>query len=494
MKQVIRYIRQHLSLRLGIIIVLVTTITFSMLFGFMFSRSKSYIQKTAIDRAMQILDNTAERINGIMDETETVTNFLAQTTPRHLSPDSLLVFSRRAVQENPFLTGMAISMEPYFFPKMGRYYSAYSLRHWESYEGDINDVPDSITTVREGPFEYFEAPWYKASRTLGKASWIGAFDDYNEGTLSSPDIMTSYCCPMRDADGQFIGSVTASLTLKWLSKVVTAIPDYPHSSAIMIDRTGVYLAHPDTAKLFHETIFSDAAPEAKQEISDMGKKMIAGHSGMLQTIVDGHDAFIFYRPLNRTGWSMAIVCPSSDVFARYNHLLVIVWVVIAIGLVLLMLFCYLVVGRAMLPISRLDEQAKHIAEGRFDEPLPESHRKDSVGRLTNSFISMKQSLAESVDSIRQYNDKLQEQNDELTQAYQLKLETNQQKVAFIQDMYHRIRTPLNIICGFAQLLKESHQTLQAEEVEDITSRMKESADDISHLARKLDEVATTASP
>jgi sigma-B regulation protein RsbU (phosphoserine phosphatase) len=77
MKQVIQYIRQHLSLRLGIIIVLVTTITFSMLFGFMFSRSKSYIQQTAIDRAMQILDNTAERINGILDETETVTNFLA---------------------------------------------------------------------------------------------------------------------------------------------------------------------------------------------------------------------------------------------------------------------------------------------------------------------------------------------------------------------------------------------------------------------------------
>ena len=215
---------------------------------------------------------------------------------------------------------------------------------------------------------------------------------------------------------------------------------------------------------------------------------------MLQTIVDGHDAFIFYRPLNRTGWSMAIVCPSSDVFARYNHLLIIVWVVIVIGLVLLMLFCYLVVRRAMLPISRLDEQAKHIAEGRFDEPLPESHRKDSVGRLTNSFICMKESLAESVDSIRQYNDKLQEQNDELTQAYQLKLETNQQKVAFIQDMYHKIRTPLNIICGFAQLLKESHQTLQAEEVEDITSRMKESADDISHLARELDDVATVTRP
>lgn len=491
MKQLIRYIKQHLSLRLGLIIVLVITIGFGVLFGFLFSEGKNYIQRAAIDHAMSLLDNTAERINGILDETETLTNFLAQTTPRHLSPDSLLVFSRRAVQENSFITGMAISMEPFFFPEMGRYYSAYSLRHWESYDGDLNDVPDSITTVREGPFEYFEAPWYKTPRTLGKACWVDAYDDYNEGTLSSPDILTSYCCPMRDANGQYIGSITASLTLKWLSKMITAIPAYPNSSAIMIGRTGIYLAHPDTTKLFRETIFSDAPSGVEQDVSDMGKKMIAGHSGMIQTTVDNRDAFIFYRPLDRTGWSIAIVCPVGDVFARYNHLLVIVWTIIAIGLVLLLLSCFQIVHRAMLPIRQLDEQAKHIAEGRFDEPLPESYRKDSVGRLTNSFISMKHSLAESVDSIRQYNDKLQEQNDRLTRAYQLKLETNQQKVTFIQDMYHNIRTPLNIISGFAQLLKESHQTLLVEEVEDITARMKESADEMSHLANKLDEVATS---
>lgn len=490
MKQLLRYIRQHLSLRLGIIIVMVVTVAFSALFGFLFNRSKSYIQRAAIDHAMQLLDNTAERINGILDETETLTNFMAQTTPRHLSPDSLLVFSRRAVRENPFITGMAISMEPDFFPEMGRYFSAYSLRHWVSYDGDIDDVPDSITTVREGPFEYFEAPWYKTPRTLGRACWVDAYDDYNEGTLSSPDILTSYCCPMRDANGRYLGSITASLTLKWLSKTVSAIPAYPHSSAIMIGSTGIYLAHPDTAKLFRETIFSDAAASAHEDISRMGKRMLAGHSGMIQTIVDGSDAFIFYRPLLRTGWSIAIVCPSDDVFARYNHLLVTVWTIIAIGLALLMLFCYQTVRRAMLPIRQLDEQAKLIAEGVFDVPLPESPRKDSLGRLTNSFISMKQSLAGSVDSIRRYNEQLQEQNDELTRAYDLKMETNRQKIAFIQDMYHRIRTPLNIISGFSQLLKECHHNLPAEEVEDITTRMRESADDIAHLARKLDKAAT----
>lgn len=50
-----------------------------------------------------------------------------------------------------------------------------------------------------------------------------------------------------------------------------------------------------------------------------------------------------------------------------------------------------------------------------------------------------------------------------------------------------IRTPLNIINGFAQVLIASYQDLPPEELADITGRMQDSADDISRLARKLGE-------
>jgi len=490
MNQLIQYIRRRLSLRLGIVIVFVITVAFALLFGYLFYRSKSYVQRAAIDRATQLLDNTAERINGIMDETETVTNFMAHTTPRHLHPDSLLVFTRRTVEENPFLTGFAISMEPNFFPEKGRYYSAYSLRYRPD-DADSTSV-DSITTVREGPFEYFDAVWYKTPRTLGKACWVDAYDDYNEGTLSSPDYLTSYCCPMRDANGRYVGSITASLTLKWLSEACSTLKPYPNSSAIMVDRNGTYIVHPDTAKLFSESIFTDAAPEARRQIEMMGKSMISGNSGMIETIVDGHDAFIFYRPLQRNGWSIAIVCPESDVYARYDRMIIIVWVIIAIGLMLLMLFCYQTVRRAAQPLSQLDHAVRRIADGHFDEPLPESTRRDSVGRLTNSFISMQQSLAESVADIQRVNDELQQQNDELASAYQLKLETNRKKTLFIRDMYHEIRTPLNIINGFTQVLSGMFHEIPDNELTDITARMKSSAEAISHLTRMLAASVTTS--
>jgi sigma-B regulation protein RsbU (phosphoserine phosphatase) len=474
MKQIIRYIQQRLSLRLGLLIVFIITVVFSLLFDFLFYRCKYYVREAAIERAVQLLDNTAERINGIMVETEVVTNYMATYTPRHLHPDSLLVFTRRTIIDYPFLTGFAISMEPYYFPEMGRYFSAYTVRQ-----------NDTITTVREGPFEYFEKIWYKSSRTLGMPYWVDAYDDYNEGTLSAKDILTSYCCPMRDADGKFIGSITASLTLKWLSEAFTEIKPYPNSSAIMIGRTGTYLVHPDTTKLFRQNIFSDAAPEAQRDINRLGKAMIAGHSGMMQTIVDGNDSYIFYRPLERTGWSIAIVCPASDVFKRYNQLFIVVWVLIGIGLLILLLICYQTVRGAMQPLKQLSNQAQLIANGNFEEPLAESQRSDSVGRLTNSFILMQHSLAASVSDIRQVNAELEQRYEELARAYQLKMETNEQKTAFIRNMFHQIRTPLNIISGFTQVLSASINELSEEEIADITFRMMSSAKAISHISKML---------
>jgi sigma-B regulation protein RsbU (phosphoserine phosphatase) len=139
----------------------------------------------------------------------------------------------------------------------------------------------------------------------------------------------------------------------------------------------------------------------------------------------------------------------------------------------------------MLPVRQLAWHARYIAKGNFDEQFPESQRSDSVGRLTNSFILMQRSLAKSVADIKRVNREQEQRNEELSQAYKLKMEANERKTAFIQSMFHQIRTPLNIIYGFTQVLGTNFHELSEEEVEDITSRMKESAEDINTLLNTL---------
>ena len=80
---------------------------------------------------------------------------------------------------------------------------------------------------------------------------------------------------------------------------------------------------------------------------------------------------------------------------------------------------------------------------------------------------------------------MQQQNDDLARAYQLKLETNRRRSAFVQDMYHEIRTPLNVISGFTQVLSAGLHELPDDDVADFTARMKQSAADIKKLVHGI---------
>lgn len=273
--------------------------------------------------------------------------------------------------------------------------------------------------------------------------------------------------------------------LKSLSQIITPIASYPHSSSIMIGRDGTYLIHPDTTKLIRQTIFSDPDPKAKEDVIPLGEAMIAGKSGMQQLVVDGQDAFVFYRPIGQYGWSMAIVCPEADVFDGYNQLLRKVWTVIVVGLLVILLFCFQTVRRAVVPLKMLERQSRHIADGHLDDILPQTTRSDSIGQLQNSFVEMQQSLVKYVNDIQQVNKDMEQRNQELARANERVIEANEKTTAFVQDMMHQIRTPLNIISGFMQVLDENIHDLPDDETKNIISMMQDNSRKISRIARLL---------
>ena len=84
----------------------------------------------------------------------------------------------------------------------------------------------------------------------------------------------------------------------------------------------------------------------------------------------------------------------------------------------------------------------------------------------------------------------EQKNQELQTAYELAREANQRKTRFVQDMAHQIRTPLNIINGFTQVISTNLQDITEEEMADITLRMKSSAKAIIHITRMLIAAST----
>ena len=190
MKSPIYYINRSLSLKLCFGILLCVVIVFSLSLGFLYERSRRIVRLEAAAHTEHALDNISRRVTNYIDEVEVATNNIEWLVMENLRPDSLLNYSHRVVEQNPNINGCSITMEPNFFPDYGRNFSVYSLRG-----------PDSIESVYEAPYDYYDKVWYKKAREKNEACWVDPHNDFNEGTLSSPVMIASYSLPLKDKDG-----------------------------------------------------------------------------------------------------------------------------------------------------------------------------------------------------------------------------------------------------------------------------------------------------
>ena len=388
--------QRSLSNKLSLWTVLFAGLIFLTALGVFFNQSRLAVRMAAIDNATRILDNTVLRVNNILTEVKVATDNTDWLIARHLdAPDSMFVYSRRILQNNPNLNGCSIGFEPFFFKEKGLYFSAYSL--------NSNGV---IRTTQEGNehYQYFSMDWYQLPKLLDRPCWTEPFVDVNPEGISSTDMIISYCKPLKDRQGEYIGTIAVDLSLEWLSRTISAVKPYPNSYTIMIGKGGTFFVHPDSTKLFYQTIFTQTLLEPDTAITSLGHAMQAGKEGFRQLTVNDEDCYVFYKPLADTGWSVGIVCPAHDIFSGYYNLLNVMIGIVIVGLMLMLMVFSGIISKQMEPLEELVYQAEAISSGRFDESLTELHRNDEIGQLSNSFRDMQQSLVRQMEELKQVNE------------------------------------------------------------------------------------------
>ena len=209
---------------------------------------------------------------------------------------------------------------------------------------------------------------------------------------------------------------------------------------------------------------------------------------------DTEDAHVFYDELPDTDWTLALICPDSEFEKSYRQLAHIAYFLFIGGLLLILIICYLLTRHTIKPLHKLLAHTKNIVSGKYAEVIPRSNHKDAIGRLQNSVVVMQQSLLEHVDSIRKTGEETKKHNEELARAQMLAEEGVQKKAIFIQNVSHQMRTPLNIIMGFADVLGESlaaqqdgasQSLLQDAELADITETMTYNAIHLRRMVQML---------
>lgn len=458
------------KLSLGILAMAVTIFVISL--GVLFTQSRHIIRREAVGRATSVLNNTMQQITRNLITIENATNTYSWMIERSFEPEAILGFSNRIVRLNPHIDGCSISAEPNTFKKYGKYFSVYTVRE-----------PDTITTVIEEEYEYFQKIWYKSPRDLNGGCWEVYYDEADSLILTLDGMIASYGKPLHDEEGNLLGIISTDLSLLRLSKVMSEEKPYPNSYFMMIDKDGRFFVHPDSTRLFNQTIFTDVDPRKQSDIIALGHEMAAGKEGRMVVNINGSTSVVCYQPVPGTNWSLAIVCPDSDIMAGYYRLIYIVVVLLIIGLIGIALLCHRSIAHAIRPLNQLFEKTQSIAEGNMEVHIPKSQREDVTGRLQNSFATMLQSLNFHIGSVRYTSEQARLRNEELEKATSMAQEAERQKTIFIQNVSHQIRTPLNIIMGFAQVLcNTSDEGLSDEEMKNILGMMHHNS---THLHRML---------
>ena len=391
MKRPLAYIRRKLSVRVSLWVVFFAAIIFNVALGFLFYQSREAVRQEAVSRATQILDKTSLRVEGILNRVEVASNMTKWLVQRHPNKaDSMFVYSRGLLLNNPDFYNCSIAFEPYYFKDRGRYFSAYT-KH----------VGDSIRTIQGGSdnYQYFFADWYLMPQLLEKPCWTEPYMDLDVATNTS-EMVTSYCQTITNQQDQLIGVINISLSLNWLSQTISAVKPYPNSYSIMIGRGGTYFVHPDTMKITRQTIFTQTLEQPDTALTALGYAMQHGEEGMKHMNIGGKDSYVFYKPLGKTGCSMAIVCPESDIFSGFDRLRRTVMTIVAIGLLLMLYLFIRIITSELKPLQRLADEAETIASGQFDAVLPDFQRIDEIGQLSHSFGNMQQSLVKYIEELK----------------------------------------------------------------------------------------------
>jgi signal transduction histidine kinase len=430
------------------------------------------------------LNNGLYQIRSYMTTIETAVNSIEWLRDENLFPDTLKSLSERIVRLNDPVVSCSVFMIPDYFKEYGSKFSVYAASQG-----------DTVKSYIESEYDYFNRSMFSEPVKTGKACWIDPFIEYIDGKVDHNEAVATYSRPLRQKNGRIVGVLSAEMSFSQLTKLINKTSlEYNGAFFVLLDGTGRFLINPDTTHLFRKTIFSDAEPNKNADIISLGYEMIAGKHGNMHVSYNNKLYHVTFRPVPGTRWSLALARPDKEAMKSYYHMGYMIFAIIMIGLLIIVWVSRQVAKQTITPILHLLDVTKKISNGNFDEPIPVSKSNGVLGHLQNSFVKMQRSIHDNMTKLRNNADMVSKANEEMQQAQLLTEDAILRKSQFLQTVSQNMRMPINVITGFAEVLRDSsgsNTTLDENEFSNISKMMKENAITLNRLMLLLLDTSQT---
>ena len=484
MLQIPKFIQKTLSVRISLMVVFAMAILLIASMVIMLHYSRKAMKEEAVQNALQTLDGTIHQVDNILLSVEQTTGNMIWGLMTNLdNPEAMFTFSRKVIETNPYVAGCAIAYKEDYLPGK-KLFMAYVHRGDSASKvyGSSKIVVDSTFGSRP----YTEQVWY-TEPMKGKMGWINPL----LGMDSEEAPIVTFALPLYGKDRKPAAVIGVDISLSLLSDIVLAAKPSANSYCTLLDRDGTFIVHPDDNKLNQQT----AVSLSDQSMKEAAKAMMSGQTGYKPFRLNNTDYYIFYKPFKRTavpgraatdiGWSTGIIYPENDIFGNYNSLSYYVLVITVVGLLLLFFLCRFIIHRQLKPLLMLSDKAQLIAEGKYDEPIPDSRQKDEIGRLQANFKQMQQSLSSHIKELEELKETLQIHGEELREALIQEQKADRMKTSFLHNMTNQMIIPSETILKDVEKLCDANREITVKEVNQLVDEIQEKGNFIADLLNNL---------
>ncbi len=369
-----------------------SALIFLVVFSYNYWFSRRMIEESAEENARNLVLATVNKIEAVLRSVQKVPENLAYFMEYgSCDKEELLRLLREVVENNSEIYGSTFAFEPHAFEKKSLYFAPYFYKRKKEI---------AFAQLGNGKYHYFNLDWYQIPKELERPDWTEPYFDEGGGNI----LMSTYSVPFYKKVGekrQFMGVVTADISLETLQNVVSSIKVLQTGYGFLISKNGTLVTHPQKELIMNETLFGVAEARGDGDLREIGRKMIRGESGFapFRSLVSEEPCWIYYTPIPSSGWSLAVVFPKDEMMAGISRLNRIVASLGIAGVLLLSIAVIFIARSITKPLREMVQITKDIARGNLDIELPPVKSGDEVGKLSEAFLYMKESLREYIERL-----------------------------------------------------------------------------------------------
>ena len=385
-------LNQSFSARLSLYIILATSVlSIGGLVGAEIFSVKE-LKKSVSKDAGEILKIQIKDVEKILAEVERTTESMEWVVMENVGDaDFMFHICEKTLEYNPYIMGVAVAFEPYYYPSKGKWFGPYA-----SYDSEGNLVSYQCGTE---DYDYFKEDWYRLPKSQNSSLWLDPYYDEDNLQHGIDQYLTTYSIPLYDESGEFMAVLQSDVTLLDITDKLSSLEGYEHSYSILLGRSGSFISHPDSAVMSLATIFEYANETGNDGIMELGANMISGKSGATTINGPAGKSYVAYGSLSN-GWSMAIVCPYADIYHTISTTNAKLTVLMLLELLLLFVVIRRIVSRTTKPITQFVYSALTIGKGNFNARLPEVKTHDELRRLHDSLEYMLMSFNDYIGQLK----------------------------------------------------------------------------------------------